>query len=130
MQFPRTAPAVPADPGLVTDPLGVDAPFEEVTEAVLWHPDGWTAGEVGFVLVAGYAGARLRLVHAQVLDKEGVRSHVDLLDRDDVDRDEHGAVLLNNLGDLWFECPPRTRAVTVQYAAPGGLSYLAEFKPL
>jgi hypothetical protein len=37
MQLPRTAPTPNADP------LGDSAPFEEVTEAVLWQPNGWTA---------------------------------------------------------------------------------------
>jgi hypothetical protein len=69
-------------------------------------------------------------VHAQVFDN-GVRNAVDLLDRDDVDRDAKGAVILDGVADnLWFVVPPKTRAVTIQYAAPGGLSYLAEFKAL
>jgi hypothetical protein len=122
MQLPRTAPTPNSDP------LGHDAPFEEVTEAVLWQPGGWTASAVGFTLVAGWAGARLRLVHAHVFEN-GTRHVVDLLDRDDVDRDEHGAVRLPGVADnLWFVVPPKTRAVTIQYAARGGLSYLAEFK--
>lgn len=124
MQLPRTRPA----PSTINDPLGHDAPFEEITEAVLWQPNGWTATAVGFTLVAAAGGARLRLVHAHVFEN-GTRKAVDLLNRTDVKRDDKGAVRLPGVADnLWFVVPQYTRAVTVQYVAPGGLSYLAEFK--
>lgn len=124
MQFPRT-------PRPTTNILNQAAPHEEVTEAVLWA-GGWTASEVGITLMAGWSGAYLRLLHAQVMDEGADEPRlVDLLaEHTGLTKDEHGAVLLAPWTGAWWVCPPRTRGFTVQYAAPGGLSYLPEFRAL
>lgn len=103
----------------------VDVPHTEVTLGHEWVGDFTELDGVGLTLTAGWAGARIRLVHAQVYDGSSTpTSHVNLLGTDEPY--EMKPLERKHFGPL----PAKCGAVTVQYECPtGSLHAVFEYSP-
>lgn len=103
-----------------------DVPFTEQTFGNEWVGKFTKTDAVGATLTAGWGGARIRLLHAQVYEggNDTPARHVDLLGGD-------GPVTLEALARRHFgPLPEGTGAVTVQYECDrGSLHLLFEYSP-
>lgn len=120
------APKAPADPALDKFPY-----VDEPTIGCEWPGEFTKLADVGLTLTAGWGGAVLRLVHAQVY-KDGSRTPAEFVDLlVDGEGEDEAPYAMTPLERRHFgPLPVGTGAVTVQYeCTDGSLHALFEYKP-